>query len=89
VSILQFLRKLWLAKRRCPGQRILLLVPRPEVTLVTDLEMAPAVTMKKEGSWIRMSLGGVMTLGPRPLLSAEPTVGSSGLLYRRLCVRAR
>jgi hypothetical protein len=36
-----------LEKQRCPGQRLRLLVPRSKVTLVTDPEMSPTVTMKK------------------------------------------
>jgi hypothetical protein len=61
---------MWLAKQTCPGQRLLLQVPHPKVTLVTDLEMAPAVKMKRVGPWIHVSLSEAMTLGPRSLLLA-------------------
>jgi hypothetical protein len=59
-----------LAKQRYSSRRLLLPAPHSEVTQVTDLKVAPAVTMKKAGLWTHARLSVAMTSGPRSLPSA-------------------
>jgi hypothetical protein len=61
-------------KTEVSDQILLLPAPHPEVTLVTDPEMAPMVTMKKVGPWIHTRLNVAMTSSIRQLRGSQAVV---------------